>query len=165
MTKWIWFGAAALALLPANVQAHPANSHHASAGGSVLWHGIRVGMTQQQAIAAYPGLTKDPMKARLTGPVVQVAGDPFNVSVDLSTGRVSTVSLLAERSIPQDVAESLKAKYGAPDKPYSCTYGVMTRCGAEWRIPKGVKVSLIFNMVDTLHILEIRYAAPDTQGL
>ncbi|WP_454884165.1 hypothetical protein [Sphingomonas oryzagri] len=139
--------------------------HIASSGDSVLWHGIRTGMTEQQVRQILPDLEKNDRNNGFHSAPQQVAGEPFDVGIDMSSGQVARVSLTSDHALPNEVKSALTAKYGEPAKPWECTSGMIYHCEAEWRAPGGVTVSLIQLLVQGSSSTEIRYEAPNTSGL
>jgi len=140
-------------------------THVTTSGGPVLWHGVRAGMSEEQVRRVLPGLAKNDRNNDFHAPKTEVAGESFNVGVEMIEGKVTRVSLTSEHGLPTELERALEAKYGTASKPYSCEAGTFYHCEAEWRAPGGVAVSLIYLQLPGATSTEIRYEAPDTSGL
>ena len=69
--------------------AAPPVQHHSTAGGPVLWHGIRAGMNEAQLRAAVPGLTKDAAGVGFNAPPTKVVGQAFSVWIEMIAGKAA----------------------------------------------------------------------------
>lgn len=102
-------GVAALAGYTAPADAKP--------GQTVLWNGVRVGMTLAEVKTVLPSASLD--GETIVGGETRVAGAKFDSFVETSGGRAVGVKLVGSGYAASDVMAALNAKYGRPVSAYS----------------------------------------------
>lgn len=110
----------------------------AKQGQTVLWNGVRVGMTLAEVKAVIPAATLD--GETIIGGDTSIAGAPFKSFVELSGGRAVAVKLVGDGPAASDVMSALNAKYGRPTSAYRCQ---RLTCSGSWSAPSGVKITLL----------------------
>ena len=156
---------AAIAVLAQSAAPAASSALKARSSRPVLWHGVRVGMTEAQLRAVLPNLERDPRNNDFLGPETEVNGMKLTVGVEMLGGRVARVILASEHALPSILEDALRAKYGNPMKPYRCEAGVIYLCDAVWAAPAGVQVGLEHVDVQGGGMTSVTYSAPDSSGL